>query len=147
MSGKHKKITVVLIIVGAAYAGGGLVSNCLSKRACQRHVAQWLCREKFRGEEFFVPDEATPEMLAILDSVGAKYLHRVVRGGLLLTEDGTYVSDRWPYGYVEPASHIVPFVVTVDWVLEPAYGLHSAGSRRFLCLFGLAVELWDKRSG
>jgi hypothetical protein len=114
---------VVIAVVGAGY-----LSNALTYRECERQVARWLSQDVMRGHEFTVlGDDDTPYLRKLLDSVGARYR----------------VDKAQPWGEIRPASMAIPFLVTVEygWVFED--GIGEGGSRRFLCLFGIAIELGE----
>ncbi len=147
---KRRKLRLILIVLlaEALFVIAGFLSNPYGMRECERRVARWLAEDVMRGQPFYIlEDYATPELLEIFDSVGAQYVIYREDDPEALAQGNRYEGRPFPWADLGPARSTMPFVVSVEWgwVLEPLYG--SGHTRRFVCVFGVVIELWDTASG
>jgi hypothetical protein len=147
---KRRKLRLILIVLlaEAAFIVAGFTSNTCGMRECERRVARWLAEDVMRGEPFYILEEdAAPEMLEVFDSVGAQYVVYRKDDPEPLPQGNCYEGGPFPWANLKPAHSTMPFVISVEWgwVYEPQYG--TGHTRRFFCLFGLIIELWDTASG
>ena len=127
-------LIVVLILLG-------YISDLISARICERRIARRIAFDIYKGQEFFIlrpkPDDLirlSGESLKIFQSVGA-HAHAYTQG--------TTTFDGFPWGDVHRATIRFPFIVSVHWGYVEAPLSGEGGSQMFLCLFGIAIPLFD----
>jgi hypothetical protein len=147
---KRRRLRLILIVLlaEALLIIAGFLSNPYGMRECERLVARWLAEDIMRGQPFYILEtDATPEILEAFDSVGAQYVVFHRDSPEPLPQGTRYEGYPFPWAELKPARSTMPFVVSVEWgwVLKPLYG--TGHTRRFVCVFGVVIELWDSGSG
>ena len=127
-----KRFWINLSSTLAIVCGMGFLSNRLSYAKCERRTAVSVVNTYLGGGPVHLTQSNEADSRSIFTSAGITILPS--------PPPGTWA---YPYAGVRRARSVAPFVVEVEygWTTGPLCG--EGHVRRFLCLFGYAIEARD----
>ena len=127
-----RRLAVALAVV-ALVLPLGYLSNWLTRRACERNAA----RHVGAG----IGAVGVPIFVLPASARGSADALRAAGLAVQPCQSSGAGFNCWPWGEVKSARTIAPYVMAVEWgfVKAPLSGLGT--ENRYLCLFGLAVQI------
>jgi hypothetical protein len=120
-------------VVGIGLVAAGYLSDYASRSACERRTARLIAAGPMAGRPFFVELQNGAEAARIFSDAGVTIL------------PGTpNAQANFPWGDVGKSHMTAPFLVDVDtgWAVAPLAG--EGGTHRYLCLFGMTIDLGNR---